>query len=149
MKVTLARAASTSQGTFGILSIDGAPVCVTCELPWENNDAEVSCVPPGTYPCIRHVSQKFPLGNTWEVTGVPGRVGILIHNANDISELEGCIAVGNSFGKLNGLPAVLGSVSTLAMLNNELPDDFDLTISQSTAAATTPTPDDSATHNID
>ena len=128
MQVTLTRAPSTPQGTFGIWSIDGVPACVTCELPWENNAPDVSCIPAGTYHCVRHVSPKFPLGNTWEVTNVPGRSGILVHNANDTADLEGCIAVGSGFGTVDELPAVINSVATLSMLNEKLPDEFDLTI---------------------
>jgi Family of unknown function (DUF5675) len=130
MIVTLSRAPSTPQGAFGIWSIAGVPACVTCELPWENNQPDVSCIPPGTYHCIRHVSPKFPLGNTWEITNVPGRTGILVHSANDTADLEGCVAVGSGFGVVNGLPAVINSVATLAMLNDKLPDEFDITILQ-------------------
>jgi len=54
----------------------------------------------------------------------------LVHNANDIDDLEGCIAVGSSFGTVNNLPAVINSVATLDMLNQKLPDEFDLTILQ-------------------
>ncbi len=130
MAVTITRSPSTPKGTFGVLSIDGAPVCVTCELPFLNNAPEVSCIPAGNYHCVRHVSAKFPLGNTWEITNVPGRTGVLIHNANDIAQLEGCIAVGSTFGQVNGLPAVLNSVATLAMLNQKLPEEYDITILQ-------------------
>jgi hypothetical protein len=140
MQVTLSRAPSTPQGTFGIWSIDGLPACVTCELPWDDDKPDVSCIPPSPvdsatglpvpYHCVRHVSPKFPLGNTWEVTNVPGRSGILVHNANDTADLEGCIAVGSGFGTVNNLPAVINSVATLAILNQKLPDEFDLTILQ-------------------
>ena len=130
MAVTITRSPSTASGTFGILAVDGPPACVTCELPSLDNAPDISCIPPGTYHCVRHISPKFPLGNTWEVTNVPGRSGILIHAANDIADLEGCIAVGDSFGEVAGNPAVLNSVSTLAMLNQKLGDEFDLTILQ-------------------
>jgi|SRR5579862_3255267 len=137
--VTLSRSPSTAQGTFGVWSIDGVPTCVTCELPWLNNETGVSCIPaspldasgnPIPYHCVRHVSEKFPDGNTWEITNVPGRTGILVHNANDTAQLAGCVAVGSSFGELNGLPAVLNSVATLAMLNQKLVNEFDLIIVQ-------------------
>jgi Family of unknown function (DUF5675) len=140
MQVTLARAPSTPQGTFGVWSIDGVPTCVTCELPWKNNAPEVSCIPsspvsPETgfrvpYHCVRHVSEKFPLGNTWEITNVPGRSEVLVHNANSIADLKGCVAVGSGFGIVNDMPAVINSVATLAMLNDKLPDEYDLIILQ-------------------
>jgi hypothetical protein len=128
MAVTITRSPSTPDGTFGLLSIDRVPTCVTCELPWKNNESDVSCIPAGTYHCVRHVSPKFPLGNTWEITNVPGRSGILVHNSNDIADLEGCVAVGSAFGVVYDLPAVINSDATLAMLNQKLGDEFDLTI---------------------
>jgi hypothetical protein len=140
MAVTIARSPSTPNGTFGVLSIDGIPTCVTCELPFLNNAPDVSSIPespldpatglPIPYHCVRHISAKFPLGNTWEITNVPGRTGILIHNANDIAQLEGCVAVGSTFGEVGGLPAVLNSVATLTMLNQKLGEEYDLTILQ-------------------
>lgn len=126
--IQITRTCSSLKGTFGVLSINDIPQCVTCELPWLDNAPGVSCIPPGTYAVVRHASPKFPLGNTWEITGVPARSGILIHNANDIADLEGCIAVGQYFGMLNGMPAVLNSGVALSMLNHQLPDSFTLTI---------------------
>src|ERR1700733_11962763 len=126
--VAITRSPSTADGTFGLLSIDGFPTCVTCELPWEDNAPQISCIPAATYHCVRHVSAKFPKGNTWEITNVPGRTGILIHNSNDVAELEGCVAVGSSFGEIAGLPAVLNSLDTLTMLNQKLGEGFALTI---------------------
>lgn len=132
MSNIITRAPSTNNGTFGLWSIDDAPACVTCELPWINNQKGISCIPNGIYHCIRHISAKFPLGNTWEVTGsmLGSRTGILIHNANDIADLEGCIATGSGFGIVNTLPAVINSVATLQMLNEKLRETFDLIIIQ-------------------
>ncbi|HKD07148.1 MAG TPA: DUF5675 family protein [Bryobacteraceae bacterium] len=122
------RALSTPGGTFGMFFVGGAPVCVTCELPWKNNQHDVSCIPSGTYNCIRHVSEKFPSGDTWEVTSVPDRQGILIHAGNDTVDLQGCIAPGEIFGTVEGVAAVLQSRNALANLNTLLPDEFVLTI---------------------
>ncbi len=128
LSAAIYRADSTPNGTFGTLFVNGAPICVTCELPWKDNDHDTSCIPPGVYQCVRHVSEKFPHRDTWEVTNVPDRDGILIHPANDIAELLGCIAPGQTFGQLNGLPAVLQSRDAQAKLNGLLPDDFTLSI---------------------
>lgn len=126
--IILTRSPSTPQGTFGVLSANGIPLCVTCELPWLNNQPNISCIPVGVYNCQRGPSPSFPEGNTWAIEDVEDRTGVRLHNANDIAQLEGCVAVGDSFGTLNNLPAVLNSVQTLAMLNKILPDNFTLTI---------------------
>ena len=128
MIVVLNRAPSGAQGTFGLWTIDSVPLCLSCELPWLDNKPLVSCIPPGTYTCQRGPSPKFPEGDTWEVQNVEGRTGVRVHAANDMDDLEGCIAVGNQFGTVNDLPAVLNSKATLQMLNSKLPDTFTLII---------------------
>jgi hypothetical protein len=59
----------------------------TLELPWLDNQRNISCIPAGQYP-IRVEGKRI------RVLDVPGRDGILIHVANKPSELRGCIAVG-------------------------------------------------------
>lgn len=123
----LNRQPSTPDGTFGALTdADGNKICVTCELPWLDNEPRKSCIPLGVYPCIPHNSMAHP--DTWEVTNVPGRSEILLHNGNIDTQSAGCILVGDSFGTLNGKPAVLNSVATLKKLRGILPDKFQLTV---------------------
>ncbi len=59
---------------------------------------------------------------------VPNRTNIEIHPANLASELLGCIAPGDSLGKIDGIPAVLNSKQTFFMLQLTLPETFTLTI---------------------
>lgn len=126
MIVSITRAPTNENGTFGILCVDGLPTCVTCELPWKDNDPEISCIPPGSYNCVRHDSPAHP--HTWEVRNVPNRSGILIHNGNTENDSLGCIIVGSCFGAIKNLPAVLNSNTTLSNLQEELPDAFTLAI---------------------
>ena len=127
MTYLLKRIAQDEEGTFGILyDSTGIQLCVTCELPWDDDIAAKSCIPEGTYHCIPHNSPEHP--KTWEVTNVPGRSEILIHNANLPSQLLGCIGVGDGFGVLEGMKAVLNSVATMNVLRRILPEEFDLTI---------------------
>lgn len=126
MSVVLKRVVGGKSGTFGVLIINERPFCVTCEDPWEGNAANVSCIPPGTYRCVKHTGTQW--SNVWEVTGVPGRSAILIHSGNTINDTRGCILVGDSFGSINGLPGVANSVRTLNLLRTRLPDSFDLEI---------------------
>lgn len=124
---TLKRYISTDKGTLGqLLDESGQFLCYTCEKPWLNNSPKTSCIPTGTYDCIPHDSAAHP--DTWEITNVPNRSAILIHNGNTDVDSEGCILVGDSTGVMNGLPAVLNSVKTLDMLRDTLPDTFTLMI---------------------
>lgn len=79
------------EGTNGLLSYEGKPVCKTIELPWRNNKQRASCIPEGKYRLIRRMHQKH--GDQLAIPNVPGREAILIHPANfALSELQGCIA---------------------------------------------------------
>jgi hypothetical protein len=75
-------------GTNGELVLK---VCNTIELPWLQNQRNVSCIPEGRYELKKRVTQKR--GQHLLVVNVKGRDGILFHPANDAKqELRGCIA---------------------------------------------------------
>lgn len=126
MHVKLHRTAQSDKGTFGVLSVDGFPLCVTCELPWHNNSRSISCIPAGTYQVAPHIGTRYK--NVWQLLNVPDRTAILIHEGNTIRDINGCILVGQNFGTLRGLPAVLNSKATLEMLKTRLPNHFTLEI---------------------
>lgn len=118
-RAVLTRAPTTDQGTFGTLLLDGQ-VLRTTELPWRENKAQASCIPPGLYRAEIVQSPKF--GRVYGLRDVPGRSHILIHAANyggDVakgyrSELLGCIAPCMVHGQLNGQMAGLQSRAALA-----------------------------------
>lgn len=124
---TLNREASSNHGTLGeILDAEGNHLCYTLERPWLDNAPQTSCIPTGTYTCVPHNSAAHP--HIWELANVPNRDAILIHNGNTENDSLGCIIVGATQGTLGGLPAVLQSNATLAMLQQKLPATFVLTI---------------------
>lgn len=96
MTWTLQRVLMTDKVTAGVLTTPDWPVCVTLELPWRNNQTSISCIPPGEYKCIRRHSQRVG-GETFEVTGVPGRSSILFHAGNTTDDTEGCILPGKMY----------------------------------------------------
>lgn len=98
--LALRRCWSDANGTFGVLCDAGGPFAVTLELPWKDNAPQVSCIPAGTYLCKRIQSPHH--GNTFEITGVPGRSKVLLHKANTIADLLGCVGVGEAFNVVNG-----------------------------------------------
>lgn len=79
------------KGTNGILLFSGTEICKTVELPWQNNQPRVSCIPEGQYRLRRRLSPRFK--EHFEVMEVKDRKYILFHAANDAGkELRGCIA---------------------------------------------------------
>lgn len=94
--LVLYRYRQTENLTQGILLLDGKFVCDSLELPWRANTKFVSCIPEGLYRLSWNVTaHKWPC---YEVEDVIDRDGILIHPANSVGELEGCIALGQKFG---------------------------------------------------
>ena len=125
--VFLDRFKTSEQGTFGALTDDSGLIkdrsVFTVERPM---DGDHPCVPAGTYQVEPYNSPKH--GNVWQVMRVPGRTNIEIHPANLASELLGCIAPGDSLGKIGGVEAVLNSKNTFSMLQSLLPETFTLII---------------------
>ncbi len=78
-------------GTNGELRCDGKTICFTIELPWLQNQRNISCIPEGRYELKKRFVQKFGLHLL--VVNVPDRSWILIHPANHATtQLKGCIA---------------------------------------------------------
>lgn len=121
------RRPSTETETMGEwLNDDGSTLCYTIELPWKDNDPQISCIPEGTYIFLKYESPTK--GQVWMAQNVPGRSDIELHNANFAYQLRGCLGVGSEIGQIGGVNAVLNSVSTLEELRGILPESFPLTI---------------------
>ena len=65
----------------------------TLELPWKDNQPNVSCIPNGLYELVMDLSKRF--GKIMpHALGVPGRTGIRIHGGEIEANTEGCPMVG-------------------------------------------------------
>lgn len=128
MNLLLRTVSQSENGTYGMLILEGESLCRTCEDPWHDNKHDDSCIPAGKYDCIKHNGAKYQ--NVWEVTNVPGRTGILIHNGNYITDTLGCILVGDDFLRDEKMQiiGVANSRATLNKLRGILPDNFILTV---------------------
>lgn len=127
MKVLLTRNESSDQGTFGRISV-GDLALFTGELPWRDNQANVSCIPTGVFECVWTWSARFKR-YMYEVK-IPGRVGIRlgvrVHSANycgDSSknykcQLHGCIALGEKIGWMDKQKALLVSRPAVSKFEN-------------------------------
>ncbi len=134
LNVTINRTVCADICTQGVLHIEGYPEFIlhTLERPWKDNDPDTSCIPEGVYTCIPHgwePDTAVHMKKVWEITNVPNRSAILIHPANLVSQLRGCVAAGLESGEINGLPAVLNSKAAIGELQSIIGEnDFILTI---------------------
>jgi hypothetical protein len=109
----LQRLETGDHGTFGRL-IAGGRVFFTGELPWRGNAPNVSCIPPGLYRGVWTLSPRFKRW-MYEIIPVDKRAGIRVHSANFMGandrgmkwQLNGCIALGQKLGWMDGQKALL------------------------------------------
>lgn len=88
--------------TIGVMLVEGKFVCFSIELPWRENERNISCIPEGDYFANWEPSKKFQHG-VFRLEKVEGRDGILIHVANRTNEIRGCIAPNSYLDGLNGI----------------------------------------------
>jgi len=109
-------------GTFGVLIIDGVVFCCTLEPPDQLNQTSISSIPAQQYICERYKSTNHP--NTFQVMNVPGRTKILFHAGNFLRNTEGCILLGQYFGKLKNSRGTMNSGKTFERFM-EIMEDVD------------------------
>ncbi|BCS89968.1 DUF5675 family protein [Pseudodesulfovibrio sediminis] len=119
--IELIRVEKSEAGTFGVLKIDGKASCVTLEPEDRGNAQNVSCIPEGDYVVKRVNSPKY--GDTFEITGVPGRSHILLHPGNTETDTKGCVLLGRNFGHLGPNRAVLSSGNTFKSFLQTMADN--------------------------
>lgn len=107
MRLELKRFAKTPMGVFGSLDIEGVRL-YTVERPDLNNQRNISCIPAGDY---RVVPRWYFRGgyDAYEIKKVMNRDHILIHIANTMHDVEGCVGLGTELGCVRGLWAVKNS----------------------------------------
>ena len=99
---------ASGESTFGVFIDDrNVPFAVTLELPWKENQHDISCIPVGTYTVKRVITTGH--GECFEVLSVPNRTAILIHKANTVKDLRGCIGVGEKFDPVSGVDGIAES----------------------------------------
>lgn len=108
MKVlTVKRTHYLSEMTLGTIDFENRPFAQTLEKPWKDNKPFISCIPEGEYLCKRIISPKF--GDTFQIMDVLNRSFVLIHFGNIPEDTEGCLIIGESFGKVKGEYGVISS----------------------------------------
>ena len=123
--------------TKGELVLDGGFKCLTLELPWKNNEKQLSCIPEGVYKVVRRHSKKY--GWHLHITDVKDRSLILIHWGNyagsrnpntGYPDILGCVLVGLAYADLNGdgIPEITRSKDAFSALMKHAPDGFVLEV---------------------
>ncbi len=95
----------------------------TLELPYINNQQNISCIPTGIYKLVKHISPKF--NSCFLIKNVKNRKDILIHTGNSTKDTQGCILVG--FKKRDNV--IFESRKALNYLLKTLPNEIELIIS--------------------
>lgn len=115
MKVATIKRIYLGDCTLGVIEF-GNERAYTLELPWLDNQQNISCIPAKKY---RAAYRKSPSnGDVIELKNVEGRSYIQIHSGNYTSQILGCILVGDSIRDINGdsIPDVTNSKNTLKKL---------------------------------
>lgn len=129
--VTITRLSDNGVETIGSLvaTNNGATfTCSTLELPWKNNQHDISCIPKGTYQAS---VQPFHNTHMYELSPTEPRTGIFIHPGNYYKDSLGCILLGVRPSDINadGQVDVTSSVNTVsAFMSFMHNNDFTLTI---------------------
>lgn len=111
--VDLIRLEEGPEGTFGVLLINRKVFCFTLEKQDLLNKENVSNIPgPQQYTCEKYYSPKFNQ-KLFKVLDVPGRNDIIIHYGNALENTKGCILLGMQVGHIEGIRAILNSVSAV------------------------------------
>ena len=108
--------------------------CFTLELPWLDNQKNISCIPEGTYEYFKRISPSRGR-EIIQLKDVPGgRTYIQLHPGNYTKQILGCILPGDSIKFLDGdsIPDVTNSGNTFEKLINLVPDEGTIQIHRST-----------------
>lgn len=135
IKLILSRTKLTREtlGTYYVM--DGYKELFKCkclELPWLDNQKNISCIPDGVYDVEKYSSVKHP--DTFWIKDVPNRTGILIHMGNYATvraiNTAGCQMAGLDFADIdgNGWLDIVASDIAMRALNFFLLDKFKLII---------------------
>jgi hypothetical protein len=104
--------AAYQSGQFGVLLHRGEPFAVTVERAYETDGVLATKIPPGRYRCVATFYHKGGYA-TFEIL-VPGHSRLLFHRGNTARDVDGCVAIGESYGQLKGITAILDSAHGFA-----------------------------------
>ena len=113
-----------NNGTTGDIFVNNVYICNCIEQPWDDNKIGMSCIPEGEYEIeLKHYGRYH---NKWKdkdwyqgvllLKNTEPRSEILIHPANYVSQIRGCIAPVRVLDKKDGVPCGWDSVNAFREL---------------------------------
>lgn len=124
-KIILKREIISNKAILGTLLDGDKELCKTLENPWLNNKRNVSCIPEGTFRCVKDNEGRF---RHFRLLDVCGRSNIEIHEGNKEEHTQGCILLGKEWVFMDNELAISDSRKTIKKLKGILPEEFNLTI---------------------
>tara|TARA_R110001599_G_scaffold216023_1_gene414316 strand:+ start:255 stop:665 length:411 start_codon:yes stop_codon:yes gene_type:complete len=96
INLLLIRDTFTKESTIGELFLNGERMCDTLELPWKDNNRNISCIPEGVYKVRLRLPRESATRDYLHllIQDVPNRKWCLVHRGNTAKDTSGCILVG-------------------------------------------------------
>lgn len=118
-EIVIQRNISCNKGeAAGSLSVDGQEVVRTLELPWKNNEENISRVPAGKYKA--RIRADGALGWRIELDNVPDRKNVQLHVGNYPRDSTGCVLIGTKVSAANNTCSIEGSKTGLDALKTAM-----------------------------
>lgn len=135
MKVFIIRNYGEKQTLGNLIVYDGFNKifeCKTLELPWKDNQRNISCIPEDTYWVRKRKAEESPSKSYdhFIVENVPNRSYILWHGGTYYTHIKGCFLMGQYFSDVNNdrVLDIMKTRFTIDLLYKILPERFELTI---------------------
>ena len=96
INILIIRENFTDKSTIGQLFLNGEKFCDTLELPFKNNQKNISSIPAENYDVRLRLARESATRDYLHlmIKEVPDRSYILFHRGNSAKDTEGCILVG-------------------------------------------------------
>ena len=118
-EIVIQRNLSCNSGEAGgALYVAGQEVARTLELPWRDNQAQVSRVPAGSYQA--KIRADGALRWRVELRDVPNRTHVQLHVGNYPRQTEGCVLVGEDVSSSNGTCSLKNSAKAMEALKEAM-----------------------------
>lgn len=97
MKIKQCRIQQTDTATMGCFVLN-KELYYTVELPWKDNQVNISCIYPGIYLCKRiwsETNENAGYREAFQIIDVPERTNVIFgHVGNSVRDIQGCSAMG-------------------------------------------------------